>query len=490
MKRFFLILLLLPALFASAGETTWEAIPAVHRVEASRPTMTTRANVYDTNDLGGPSVTWGNTAVRNTVVAPRVREDSQILLVSGVAPSSRSLDDDLNAFNTGDAMPVNAAPVNVAPVASLLPQQHIAPAPPNSAGQIQQPTSFHRWELDANDNGVVETQRTQPQPRTVQPLATPTTQPSASPTFEVPAVDMQQNMRYGTFLPNTMPCGVVLIQADFPIREIESVAREIAMLQEDLLHYLAVPAPREKIDLCIFASSQSYVKFLKSLFPNAPTDRPALFIKRPGEPATLLVQRDANFEIDLRHEMTHAILHARIDNVPMWLDEGLAKYLELPREQRPYNNPYLKTVKWQSNLWMTSSMSRLETLKFVDDMGTKEYRDSWAWIHFLIHHSPETHQFLASYLQMLATASDAKRTRVPPMSRELAQVLDNPKSDMRVHFSRWPSSDVPDTSSANNTESSEGSLISFFSKRDKSESKPPSKVATTEDAPKKWYQLW
>ena len=47
---------------------------------------------------------------------------------------------------------------------------------------------------------------------------------------------------------------------------------------------------------------------------------------------------------DLRHEMTHAYLHAVVPNVPLWLDEGLAKYFELPRQQHGLNQPYVRQV--------------------------------------------------------------------------------------------------------------------------------------------------
>lgn len=272
----------------------------------------------------------------------------------------------------------------------------------------------------------------------------------------LPAISMEQNPQYRQFLPYTQRCGVVLIQADFPLDEIEAVTREIALLQEDLLLYLAVPSPREKIDLCLFKSNKSYLAFLAKLFPNAPTDRPALFIKRPNEPATLLVPRSGNFEIDLRHEMTHAILHARIEGLPMWIDEGLAKYLELPRTERPFGSPYLKTVKWQANLWMISSLKRLESLRDVNDMGTREYRDAWAWTHFLIHHSPQTHQLLASYLQKSAAETDRVRqinnqasnsptqknspqkiAALQPLSYYLQRSFDNPATEMKKHFSQW-----------------------------------------------------
>lgn len=512
------LLMLVPvaAGLAVGDEAVWQAIPAAPQrtddsSSAPRRTITTRPAVYDTSGhfRQSGSVTWGNAAEGHSAASPIRLVSGDVHDRSGVpsqtwaqpnslAPPTPTGDPDpLAAFNSGDVQPIAAV-------------QIVAAQPPFS---VQQPPLRHlgiEYDAAPPSYSLPEHRVSEPAPRLPNATRSADT-PATAPPLDLPTIkietleiDLTQNPKYADFLPNTMPCGVVLIQADFPLNEMTSVAREIAMLQEDLLLYLAVPAPREKIDLCLFASSKSYIAFLQAVFPNAPLDRPALFIKRPGEPATLLVQRDANFEIDLRHEMTHAILHARIDNVPMWLDEGLAKYLEWPREYRPYHSPYLKTVKWQSNLWMTSSLSRLESLKFVDEMGTREYRDSWAWVHFLIHHSPETHQFLASHLQRLATASEnpARRKMIEPiaLSRSLTSVVESPRSSMRAHFGRWPMPTAPPTASPATlpTDSSEGSLTAFFTQDKKS--RPPASSAVPSSAvpsssalpapEKKWYQIW
>lgn len=241
-------------------------------------------------------------------------------------------------------------------------------------------------------------------------------------------------------------CGVVVVQADFPLTEIGAILLEIEQLQRDLNLYMGVPAPKEKIELCLFKDEKSYTKFLKDYFPKAPRDRRALYIKLNREPGTLLVQRTRDFEIDLRHEMTHAIVHASIPVVPIWLDEGLAKYFELTSLERSANNPYLKTVRRNVRFGAYPTLHRLERLKDIGDMGGREYRDSWAWVHFLIHHSPDTHRLLAGYLKLLATlpqensSDDSSRQEtvdIPPLSLYLEDMMKNPREKFREHFSNW-----------------------------------------------------
>ena len=226
---------------------------------------------------------------------------------------------------------------------------------------------------------------------------------------------------YQRRLPHVQTCGVVVVQANFPLTEIASVLDEIKMLQHDLTRYIGVPAAKEKIELCLFKDEQSYIDFLQDFFPRAPRDRRALYIKLDNKPGTLMVQKSKNFEVDLRHEMTHAIIHASIARVPIWLDEGLAKYFEVPSQERANNHPYMSQIRNNARLGMVPSLDRLARLETIDDMGVREYRDSWAWTHFLIHRSPETHRLLAAYLQMLAEYPDKGRAAQTGSAFSLAE---------------------------------------------------------------------
>lgn len=249
---------------------------------------------------------------------------------------------------------------------------------------------------------------------------------------------LEMTPSYAQRLKYTEVCGVVVVQADFPLTEIRSILEEIKQLQRDLNLYMGVPEPREKIELCIFKNDNSYKKFLKEVFPEAPRDRRALYIKKDGRPGTLLVQKSKDFEIDLRHEMTHAVIHASISVVPIWLDEGLAVYFEMPPHERSAGNPYMKQARWNARLNMAPQLNRLEKLEHIGQMTTHEYRDSWSWVHFLIHHSSETHRILAGYLQLLGSVDDsAKSFDVPKLEPFVEKALPNARTLYRVHFQTW-----------------------------------------------------
>ncbi|MDO4585928.1 MAG: DUF1570 domain-containing protein [Planctomycetia bacterium] len=240
----------------------------------------------------------------------------------------------------------------------------------------------------------------------------------------------------------------VVCQSNFTLSETDDLCQDIYQLQEDLVKYLAIPYSYEKIELCLFADSKTYIAFIKNHFAGAPLDRPALYIKDNG-PGILMVKKDENMRLNIRHEMTHAFLNSALRNVPIWLDEGLAKYFEIPAGQRGFENPFLQKMKNSKINWAffstVPSLARLEKLNNVNQMQEREYRESWAWIHFLIHYSPQTQRLLVQYLQTLTvekqkniSLKDAiKYQQRTPLTRILEKQIPDYKAKFIKHFEIW-----------------------------------------------------
>jgi hypothetical protein len=150
--------------------------------------------------------------------------------------------------------------------------------------------------------------------------------------------------------------------------------------------------------------------------------------------------RSDEFEIDVRHEGTHALLHADLDMVPLWLDEGLAEYFEIPYDERTFDHPHLSDMRWQvSRMNLAArikatgpSLERLEDLRDLNQMGAAEYRQSWAWVHFMLHGSSEAHEELTAFLADIRAhtppgkLSDRLKRRIPDVEQKFAE-----------HFRQW-----------------------------------------------------
>lgn len=252
---------------------------------------------------------------------------------------------------------------------------------------------------------------------------------------------------FSKFLPYSIALGKVVCESNFPFEETTGLQAEIVQLQNDLVGYLGVPESTEKISLCLFRDRTSYIAFICEYFPGAPTDRPALYVKEPGKPGVLMVRRDEKTILNVRHEMVHAYLNAALVNVPIWIDEGLAKYFETPPGERGFRNPFLEKVESDATSFFASppSLARLEKLTRVEQMRMREYRESWAWTHFLIHYSPETQRVLALYLRSLRPEAQvgisadeaARRQKEAPMKRLLERYVPDYKAKYVEHFRGW-----------------------------------------------------
>ena len=118
--------------------------------------------------------------------------------------------------------------------------------------------------------------------------------------------------------------------------------------------------------------------------------------------------------------------------VPLWLDEGLAEYFEQPPERRVHDNPYFKNLKWTLRLGGVADLEKLERKGHFSELGREDYRDSWAWVHFLLHGPPETRHELIQFLRDIQAST-------PPgvFSQRLARRLPNARAQMTRHFVHW-----------------------------------------------------
>jgi hypothetical protein len=77
-------------------------------------------------------------------------------------------------------------------------------------------------------------------------------------------------------------------------------------------------------------------------------------------------------------------------------------------------------------------METLEALETVDAMGRGEYRDAWAWVHFMLHGPAAARSEMIAYLDDLS----AERPTAPLSARLRAHL---PELDRQFldHFRTW-----------------------------------------------------
>ncbi len=215
--------------------------------------------------------------------------------------------------------------------------------------------------------------------------------------------------------------------SDWEIKRDQPLFKELAQLRDQVQKELLLPPGDAIVQVYLFETKERYELYMKEKYPDLPPRR-AFFVAQPhsmGGTEDLLVYTYWGERIrqDLRHELTHGLLHSVIKDVPLWLDEGLAEYFELPPEQHGVNPDHVRKLLRPGEGSYKLGLARLEGLDKVAQMNPAEYREAWAWVHLMLHSRPEARTVLLSYLQQLRGkrhpgALEPKLARVYPALEE------------------------------------------------------------------------
>src|SRR5437763_9731851 len=144
-----------------------------------------------------------------------------------------------------------------------------------------------------------------------------------------------------------------LFLSDFEVNHDLPLFRELASLRDQIYKELQLASADTIVQVYIFQDRDKYENFMRSRYPDLPKRR-AFFVAQPrtvGGAEDLLVYTywGDRIQEDLRHELTHALPHSVLNDVPLWLDEGLAEYFELPPERQGINAQHLDHLRHNPN---------------------------------------------------------------------------------------------------------------------------------------------
>jgi hypothetical protein len=223
--------------------------------------------------------------------------------------------------------------------------------------------------------------------------------------------------------------------SDFEIPRDQPLFKELAHLRDQVYKELLLPPGSAVVQVYLFETRDRYERYMRTRYPQLPSRR-AFFVagaERIGGVEDLLVYTYWGERIrqDLRHELTHALLHSVIRDVPLWLDEGLAEYFELPPGNRGVNPAHVEHLEHALEGSYRLDLVRLEGLDRVEQMSPAEYRESWAWVHLMLHTDPEARTVLLRYLQQL------RGSRPPgPLRAQLTRIFPAPEETLRQNLNR------------------------------------------------------
>jgi hypothetical protein len=192
--------------------------------------------------------------------------------------------------------------------------------------------------------------------------------------------------------------GPFAVFTNFPMPADAPAIRSLHALEADIGSSLGLRVVSEEptVEVYILNDRQSFMHFLKFYYPELPPRR-AFFLAQGTQRVVFTFLGD-RLEEDLRHEATHALLNVAVGDLPLWLDEGLAEYFEGPDGQLGLNPEHLGRLPQDLASGWSPDLARLETLKTVREMTPRDYRESWAWVHYLLNDTAPGKAALLAYL--------------------------------------------------------------------------------------------
>ncbi len=192
--------------------------------------------------------------------------------------------------------------------------------------------------------------------------------------------------------------GPLLIHCDFDLPEQEKLLDDLSQQRQQIQSVLRLTLSGETVHVYLFENSRKYDAYVKKHFPGTPVRR-AFFVETPTQ-LSVYAQSGDRLEEDLRHEVVHGYLHGVLRDLPLWLDEGIAEYFEVPRSGKGVNQPHLGLLQRElkAGRW-SPDLARLAEFKSVGEMTQLDYAESWAWIHFLIDSEPRRREMLQEHLR-------------------------------------------------------------------------------------------
>ncbi len=220
----------------------------------------------------------------------------------------------------------------------------------------------------------------------------------------------------------------LLIHSDFSLPAHHRLLDEVCARRGDIAQLLGLPASDEPIHVYLFETADRFNTFVRLHHPEFPHRR-AFFLETDTR-LQVYAQWGDHVAEDLRHEVCHGYLHAAVPRLPLWLDEGLAEFFEVPRGHRGLNESQLGNLikRLQAGKW-TPNMARLEALDPTSDLSGDDYAESWGWVHFLLESDPAYREIVCRYLYDLR-----HNEVVEPLPSRLARQIPDAQEQLVAHL--------------------------------------------------------
>jgi hypothetical protein len=227
-----------------------------------------------------------------------------------------------------------------------------------------------------------------------------------------------------------LPLDQLVVHSNFELPSHQRLLQELNSERIDICTKLGLPVSDEKIHVYLFKDSDQFYDFIRQKYPSFP-DRRAFFVESDTKLAVYAYWGDRVAE-DLRHEVCHGYLHSVVQGLPLWLDEGLAEYFEVPRGTHGVNPPHIEELASLAKQGWRPNIRRLEAFRSPAEMTETDYAESWAWMHWLLENDNAHQAVLQQYLAELRLTNNAQT----PLSVYMRRLPGDPEAELLAYV-QW-----------------------------------------------------
>lgn len=218
---------------------------------------------------------------------------------------------------------------------------------------------------------------------------------------------------------------LVAFQATPPLAKQDHIVRELEKLHETLQSELKVPEFTKTLRVYVFRNGNDYRKQVRQFAGAALSFPRGLYVERAGQPV-VMTYHQPDLRTLLRNRLTHAVLDAAYDRLPLWLDKGLCEYYAVKDGEQP---AYRRLLRRQSRTLWRPSTARMASWKNAALLGAVEHAEAWSWVALLMKKTPDGNEMIADYLK---TLEDGEFTR--DFGAHLPRLIVNPQAQWEQEF--------------------------------------------------------
>jgi hypothetical protein len=193
------------------------------------------------------------------------------------------------------------------------------------------------------------------------------------------------------------------VHSNFYLPQMHPMIEEMVALRGDVFGRLNCEPGEEPIHVYLFRSPRELAAAAHSIAD--PIRQRRAFFLQTADSLNVFTSWSYDVAEDLRHELTHGYLHSICPEIPLWLDEGLAEYFEVPPAEQGVHWDHLRLLAQAASISQPPSaaafdwrLSRLESLSDPAGLTQADYALSWLWVATLLS-TPQGVDAVAAELQ-------------------------------------------------------------------------------------------